>query len=188
MSPNIFLEYEEIYLRPLEEDDISSIYLNGINDQAKDLFTDHALYPKNLNNLLDFAKAKWNSRDIWLGIFLKSTNEHIGNIEIFNIELVHRKAEYAIILWDKEGKGYAYKASYILLKHLFIKLNLNRVSLSLNEKNLSALKLYKRLGFQVEGTQREAFFQNDIAYDFLFMGLLKKDFINVIKLEEKEIE
>ncbi len=183
MENNIFLNSQNIYLRPLEEKDISSVYLNGINDQDKDLFTDHALFPKNIYSLHEFASSQWNGTNIWLGIFLKSNNEHIGNIEIFNFELVHRKAEYSIILWSHSGNGYAYESSFVLLKHLFNKLNLNRVSLSVNAENIGARKLYEKLGFQEEGTQREAFIRNEIKYDFIIMGLLRSDFFKISKKE-----
>lgn len=174
---NIFLDGKNLYLRPLEEQDISEMYLKGINDQTRDIYTDHALYPKNLYSLREFSQNKSRSGDIWLGVFLKSNNEHIGNLEIFNIEMVHRKADYSIIIWSHESKGYGFESSFLLLNHVFTKLNLNRISLSVNSQNKAAINLYKKLGFIEEGIQREAFIRDNKRFDFINMGLLLNDFL-----------
>ena len=180
MIENIFLESENIYLKPLEEQDISNSYLNGINNQDRDIYTDHAIFPKNILNLKSFFHDKSASADIWLGIFLKLNNKHIGNIEISDIEMVHRKANYSIIIWSNEGEGHGFSASFVLFEHAFSKLNLNRISLSVNSSNKAAVNLYKKLGFIEEGLMRESFIREDKKYDFLVMGLLRKDFL-VIK-------
>jgi RimJ/RimL family protein N-acetyltransferase len=50
---------------------------------------------------------------------------------------------------------------------------LHRISLEVVEDNKAAVRLYKELGFKIEGTLRDAYYGTDKKYhDMLVMGLL----------------
>lgn len=175
-----FLKGEKIYLRPVKKQDLEGDYLCWINDTGNDEFTEHAQFPHSLDELELFAQNKWrDSSCIWLAIVEEETGRHIGNIELCNIDRVHRKAEYKIIL-DKacHGKGYGSEASYLFLRHAFCVLNLHRVYLGVNEDNKRAIKLYEKLGFVQEGMLREAFLRDGKRKSTLIMGLLVNEFKN----------
>ena len=176
MHNYIFLNADNVFLRPLEIKDITDEYLRGINNQELDNYTEHAQLPKNIYKLKEYAENKWKSSDIWLGIFLKEDEKHIGNIELSEIDFIHRKARFSIILWAEQKKGYGFQASRALIDFAFRKLNLNRIDLGVNEDNTPAINLYKKLGFQHEGVLREAFLRNDKKKNIIVMGLLKSDF------------
>ncbi len=176
MHNHIFLDGDRIFLRPLETDDIGGNYLEGINSQVLDIYTEHAQFPHNKFNLVEYAESKWKSGDIWLGIFLKPDNKHIGNIELSDIDYIHSKAKFQIILWLEHKNGHAFEAGKLLISFAFGKLNMNRIELGVNENNLPAIKLYKKLGFQQEGVLREAFIRNAEKSNSIAMGLLRNDF------------
>jgi RimJ/RimL family protein N-acetyltransferase len=44
---------------------------------------------------------------------------------------------------------------WTLLRHAFVTLNLNRVSLRVFKSNQRAMKVYERVGFKLEGRLRE---------------------------------
>ncbi|MCB9062402.1 MAG: GNAT family N-acetyltransferase [Halobacteriovoraceae bacterium] len=174
---HIFLQNESIYLRVPTMEDVDKGYLAGINNQDYDLFTDHAVFPKDkksLENYMELQRKTQNS--LWLGIFLKKTHEYIGNIEIYKINWIHRRGEYSILLWSNHGKGYAYQASQTILDHVFNRMNLNRVELGVSEKHTNAIQLYKKLGFVEEGRQREYFIKDGVPSDTIFMSLLRREF------------
>ena len=173
-----FLETTNVFLRPLEYEDLGGEYLKGINQQDLDVYTEHAQLPKNTQTLRAYAESKWQSGDIWLGIFLKEDGRHIGNIELSEIDYIHRKAKYAILLWAEAGRGYGTEASTALISFAFNKLNMNRLELGVNENNAAAIRLYTKLGFVEEGILREAFIRDDVKGNLIAMGLLKKEFIS----------
>ena len=175
-----FLETTNVFLRPLEYEDLGGEYLKGINQQDLDVYTEHAQLPKNTQTLRAYAESKWQSGDIWLGIFLKEDGRHIGNIELSEIDYIHRKAKYAILLWAEAGRGYATEASTALISFAFNKLNMNRLELGVNENNSAAIRLYAKLGFVKEGVLREAFIRNGVKGNLIAMGLLKKEFISKV--------
>lgn len=173
-----FLKGEKIYLRPVKKQDLEGDYLRWINDTGNDEFTEHAQSPHSLDELERFAQNKWRDYScIWLAIIEDKTNKHIGNIELCNIDRVHKKAEYKIIL-DKasQGKGYGSEASYLLLRHAFSVLNLHRIYLGVNDDNQRAVRLYEKLGFVREGILRETFLRDGKWGSSFIMGLLVNEF------------
>ena len=178
MDNSVFLETANVFLRPLEYEDLGGEYLKGINRQDLDLFTEHAQLPKNTQALKAYAESKWKSGDIWLGIFLKKNGRHIGNIELAEIDYIHRKAKYAILVWAETGHGYGTEASKVMLEFAFNKLNLNRIELGVNENNAAAINLYIKLNFIREGVLREAFIRDNKNTNILIMSILRNEFGN----------
>jgi RimJ/RimL family protein N-acetyltransferase len=50
------------------------------------------------------------------------------------------------------------------------------VGLEVFEYNLRAQKAYEKIGFKVEGIQRQGLKRGNRHYDILIMGILKEDF------------
>ena len=171
-----FLEGDKIDLRILSDEDFRGPYLRGINSQQFDQFTDHALFPKNEAALREYSLIKAKNKDLWLGIFNKSNQKHVGNIELSQITAIHRKALYAILLWDGHGQGFALEASQLIIDYGFERLNLQRIELYVHEENSKAISLYERLGFKKEGILRNSFIRKDRTYNVHVMGLLKEEF------------
>ncbi len=174
-----FLQGEKVVLRPVEKSDLCGPYAEWINRQEADLFTEHAQVPHSRDDLEDYFQSRTDSPNhVWLAIAERASGAHVGNIELSDIEWVHRKCKYAIILGDPsaQGKGYAFEASMLLLRHAFGKLNLNRVELGVHEDNAEALRLYKKLGFVEEGRLRQAFLRDGRFSDLVVMALLASDF------------
>ena len=173
-----FLEGKKIHLRPLVDNDLSGDYLRWINDSKNDEFTEHAQYPHRIEDLKMYAQGKQSdSSCVWLAIIENSSNLHIGNIELCDIDLVHRKCEFKILI-DKscQGRGYGEEASRLILRHAFKTLNLHRVYLGVHEDNEKAINLYKKLGFIQEGILRDAFLRNGVWKNSIIMGMLSTEF------------
>jgi len=70
------------------------------------------------------------------------------------------------------GEGFGTEALGNFVDYLFTDQNMNRVWLLVVDKNEVAKKLYKRLGFKVEGIQREAIFREGEYHDYIMMSVL----------------
>jgi len=103
----------------------------------------------------------------------------IGFISLGEIDKENRKAEVGMLIGEKEywDRGYGTDALVALLKHLFFKLGLNRVGLEVFEYNHRAKKAYEKIGFKVEGIQRQGLYRDNTYYDILLMGILKEDLL-----------
>lgn len=177
-----FLIGDRVMLRAVEKTDLDGPYAEWINLQEADVFTEHAQFPHSREDLERYlADRNTSEHHIWLAIVEKESGQHVGNIELSDIDWVHRKAKYSIIIGDEsaQGKGYGFEASLLLLRHAFGKLNLNRLELGVHEDNVAARKLYEKLGFSEEGRLRQAFLREDSYRDLIVMGLLAEEFCSL---------
>jgi ribosomal-protein-alanine N-acetyltransferase len=175
----IFIESKRITLCALNPEEIKEAYSGWINSQKTDVYTQHALFPHFPDRLMDYYQERTRSKNsVWLAIKVKDDGQHIGNIDISNIDWVNRSGIYNVLIGSDahHGKGYAFEASILILRHVFNRLNLNRIQLGVRSDNLAAIKLYEKLGFVKEGLLRKTILDNGQYLDTLVMGLLRDEF------------
>ena len=63
-----------------------------------------------------------------------------------------------------------------MVNYAFEDLNLNRVELSALESNERAIGLYKKIGFQVEGIKRNAYYKQGSYVNKIDMAILKNEY------------
>jgi len=73
------------------------------------------------------------------------------------------------------NKGYGTEITYLMLRHAFGTLNLNRVSLRVFAENKPAIHVYEKIGFQREGCMREAEFRTNKYTDVLLYSILRRE-------------
>ena len=59
------------------------------------------------------------------------------------------------------------------------KLNLRRIELLVLKDNIRAQRLYKKVGFQLEGEKREAVYKDGEYKNMYMMSLLKSEYIGI---------
>ena len=102
----------------------------------------------------------------------------VGDIDFFRLDVRNRNTLVGLGIWRAEdrGKGYGSDALRALLRWGFAQLNLHRVELNVDVENAPALHVYEKLGFVVEGRQREKHFGDGRFQDELTMAVLRRDF------------
>ena len=176
-----FLNGKNIFLSPLSKEDNLEEYGKWINDQETTLFMGSGRFPVGIHELKDYIDHYNSSKDgMLLGIFLKKTSEHIGNITLHQIDWRNRFAEIGILMGDKtaRGKGYAREAIRLVAQHAFDKLNLRKLYAGMIEGNEASKKAFEAVGFKVEGVLREHFFLSRKYLNCYRMGLLKNEYEN----------
>ncbi|ELK42446.1 MULTISPECIES: GNAT family N-acetyltransferase [Brevibacillus] len=103
---------------------------------------------------------------------------HIGNCDYRDVNPVTRTATIGIAILAKEywSKGYGTDTLKVLLRFLFLRLNLKRVQLDTWSGNTRAIRAYEKCGFVVEGRLRQNEYVNGQYYDTIVMGLLREEF------------
>jgi RimJ/RimL family protein N-acetyltransferase len=88
----------------------------------------------------------------------------------------HRNCEIGIgMLKEHRGKGYGSEAILWILDWGFRMANMHRIGLECFEWNEGAVKLYKKLGFTLEGRRREFLWFNGRWYDKLNFSMLEDE-------------
>ena len=179
MSDIIFLDGDRILLRPLTKNDLTPVYLQWLNDEEVTRFNSHATFPNTQEKMEAYYNSlQDNNRNVVLGIIDKTTNRHIGNVALQQINWVSKNAEFAILLGDKEfwGKGMGEEAAVLIVTYGFERLNLHRIYCGTIQGNEGMKKLAKKLFMTEEGRRREAIFKNGKYLDIIEYGVLKEEF------------
>ena len=115
------------------------------------------------------------NRDKNIRLSIIVNGNYVGNVNLTQIDLLNRSAEFSIMIGDFEyrGKGVGRKASELMIEYGLKELGLQRIWLTCLEDNIVAQNLYGKLGFKVEGVMREALFKGDSFKNLLLMSLLK---------------
>lgn len=103
-------------------------------------------------------------------------NIDVGSVYLRDIDEQNQKCEFGIFIGEEScrGKGIGAKASKLILEYAFNELKLNRVFLRVFAKNERAIKSYENAGFKYEGTFRDDVIIDGVAYDMVFMAILKE--------------
>ena len=175
----IFLKNDLVALRTLLPTDLTTDYLQWLNDQEASAQNSHAYFPYTPQQLESYYTAVQQSKNVLvLAIIVLETGKHIGNLSLQSINWINRSAEYAILIGDKNswGKGYAYEASTLLIEHGFKNLNLHRIYCGTTAENFGMQKLASKLNMKEEGRRREAFFKDGKFQDILEYGVLRSEY------------
>ena len=110
---------------------------------------------------------------------LMDDKQTVGLVELVEIDLIHRNAEFQIIIDPQsQGKGYASIATKLAIEYAFTILNLHKIYLLVDKKNDKAIHIYQKTGFQIEGELKEEFFINGSYHDAIRMCMFQRDFLN----------
>ncbi|MCK4725922.1 MAG: GNAT family N-acetyltransferase [Anaerolineales bacterium] len=101
----------------------------------------------------------------------------LGNCGLHNIDWRNRSADAGIFIGEvnRWNQGYGTEAMQLLLAHGFETLNLHRIALRVYENNPGAIRSYEKVGFTVEGHQRQAEFQSGEYLDVILMSVLRSE-------------
>jgi RimJ/RimL family protein N-acetyltransferase len=67
----------------------------------------------------------------------------------------------------------------LALDFAFKELNLHRIQLTVYSYNTRAIRMYEKLGFQLEGNYREYLLRDGQHYDMLLYGLLSHEWLGL---------
>lgn len=167
---------DRVYLSPMNPDDAET-YTRWMNDLeiALPLGNASEIYSleKEREALEHLSKANYN-----FAIVEIQSDKLLGNISLFDINLIHRKAEVGIFIGDKDkwGQGIGMEAMKLILEFGFKIVGLNNILLKVFSFNERAIKLYKKIGFEEIGRRKESYRLNNKWYDECYFQIMARDF------------
>jgi len=122
---------------------------------------------------------KESSNELFFHIHTLEDDSLIGFVGLFDLFKHHGDSLVAIALGERDfwGKGYGTDAMKIMLRYAFYELNLRKVGLIVFEYNSRAIRSYEKIGFIPEGRIRGAILREGRRWDWLFMGLLREEWM-----------
>ena len=175
------IETSRIRLRSISEEDTDAFYAIYSDPEVMRYWSTPPLVDREAAaNLIKKIHEDWQRHMIlkW-GIALRTDDQLIGSITLFNLDFNHRRAEIGYALGrDYWGRGYMNEALMALLKYTFEVLDLHRIEADVDPRNVASIKTLERLGFQREGYLRERWQINGEIQDAYFYGLLRQEWKN----------
>lgn len=170
---------DKIILRKPEHQDTADLLEVKNNKTAAALlggYRERDYTEEDIHKWIDFHNN--NTDEIIYVIYDIAMDRVVGHVGFYNIDRRIRKAEFAILIGNDacRGRGYGSLCLNYFIEMGFDNLNLNRIELTLLKENNTAMKLYERFGFVVEGIQKQAQFKNGRYYDVVLMALLRENY------------
>lgn len=171
---SIFLD--TVVLRRPELKDVQKLYLYRNDPAVTDLlggFTSGY----SVEDLKDWVAFHRNRTDEVLWVIADSEDTCIGHTGLYQLDHRVRKAEFAIMIGDKNywNKGIGTQVTKAVIDFGFKQLNLHRISLYVLASNPRAVHVYQKIGFQQEGILRDNQFKNGQYLDVIVMSILETE-------------
>ena len=173
---------QKVYLSPYTVDDAEK-WAEWFNDlQTTLLLGDEVYTPTSVEAEREFITQSLKKPNHFFGIIEKDTDQAIGRIGLFNINMVDRHAMVGIIIGEKNfwGKGFGQDSMSLILDYAFNILNLNNVMLGTFEFNRRSMACFKKVGFKEMGRRRQARIIAGKKYDVIMMDILAEEFKSVL--------
>lgn len=140
-----------------------------------------------LGNLFSFLPLNNEQEEIWYENYIKDptrqyfmiqengTINSIGVIGLDNIDYRNGTASLSIIIGDRKyrGKGYGTDALLTLLRFAFNEMNIRKIRANTFTENKAALRLYRKVGFVIEGCLKEEIFKHGEYKDVIILSIFK---------------
>jgi RimJ/RimL family protein N-acetyltransferase len=176
----MFLQGTKVNVRSLVREDILNIVKWKSDPEIADLVRGGPIHTSIEIENKRFDRRMEGGETIRLLVETKQ-KKAIGFISLGEIDKENKKAELGMLIGEKDfwDRGYGTDALITLLEHLFTRLDFNRIGLEVFDYNLRAMKAYEKIGFKVEGIQRQGLYRLNKFHDIYIMGLLRQDYLNL---------
>lgn len=153
MSSDVRIETERFLIRGLGEADATPVYLGWLADPSIQRYILAASDTTDIDDLRAYIADKAHRTDtLFLGIFTKDGGRHIGNIKYEGIDRTIGQATLGLLIGDRawQGVGVAQEVIQATAEFLDVNLSIAKLYLAVHRENASAIRAYRKLGFQDE--------------------------------------
>ncbi|MFH1841389.1 MAG: GNAT family protein [Candidatus Nealsonbacteria bacterium] len=173
-NQRVKIKGKRIFLKTLNERNATKEYCSWLNDPAVNKYLETR--KATISQLKEYIKKKNKSpNSLFLGIFFKKNQKHIGNIKLEPIDFKKKKATVGILIGNKDywGQGFGKEAISALVDYAFNNLALQEINLGVISENKVAVNLYKNVGFKIDRIEKKSIRHEKKLFDKMIM-LIKK--------------
>jgi len=171
------IEGRTVFLRQLSEENADEDYKGWLSDSETNKYLETR--NESIEGLKVYIKEKNAATNaLFLGVFLKENEKHVGNVKLEPIDFEKKTAIFGILIGDKSqwNKGLGTEVSKLVIDYAFGELGLGEITLGVDSENTVAIRLYKKLGFRVEKTEKRNRPSTGQDFEDIHMCLKKGDY------------
>ncbi len=170
------LKGPRVTLRAPRSTDVDARFKLGNTPEIQAMF---GADPSQVRAITTHAAEAWvqNQMDEPHSWIIDVADSLIGSVRLHSLNLADQRANIAIGILDPKalGKGYGTEAMQLLAQHAFDDMGLHRLTCRVLAFNDRATAAYEKVGFVIEGRERESALIGKERHDDLIMGLLPGD-------------
>jgi len=168
---------KKVYLKASAPDDYLDIqqWFNASDPQSQTCHAARIMSPE--ERVKKMQKKEYRDDEGRFVIAAKDNNRLVGEIVYFHMNMLNRSAELGYLIAPAErGNGFAREALQLIIKYLFLDMNLNKVYAQTASFNKASVKLLESLEFKLDGTLRQHHYYKGDLYDDLHYSLLRFEY------------
>jgi [ribosomal protein S5]-alanine N-acetyltransferase len=168
----------DVYLRPVDEEDIGERYLAWLNDAGVTRYLETRHQAQTLDTIRDFiTRIIGCNNEFLFAICLTCNDRHIGNIKIGPTKPNHSLADVSLFIGEKDcwGKGFATDAIRLVSEHAFVTLNIRKLNAVAYAINTGSIQAFIRAGYSQEGLRRKHYLLDGKLADLVELGLCENE-------------
>jgi len=151
-------EHPKVILRAMEPQDLELLFQWENNPDNWPVSGTLAPFSKyTLTQFIASPQDIFTNKQLRLMISLKDSNRCIGCVDLFEYEVLSRRAGVGILIADEidKGKGYGKSALAALSTYAKNTLNLHQLFCNIMLDNKASLKLFEQSGFELIGVKKD---------------------------------
>lgn len=178
MIDSNLLRGERLWLTALSRADAATMARWEYDSEYLRMMDSSPARPRSEEEIVRWLDASTKSQnDFTFGIRLLKNDDLIGWAQLDGVDWPHGNAAVGIGIGNRNywDSGYGTEAMTLVLNFAFSELNLHRVFLTVFSYNERAIRVYEKLGFQLEGRYREHLRRDGQRFDMLLYGILSRE-------------
>lgn len=139
-------------------------------------------FPQNMDSFEEWLDVQTlHDAENLLYVIEQEDDIAIGLCSLFNLDTSSRRAEYAILIGDRDylGHNYGYEASSLILRLCFNHLNLNRIESYIPADDERAINSMQKNGFKKEGELYEHIFLDGKYRNVFLLSILRNEYLEL---------
>lgn len=169
-----------VWLRALVEEDAEGPWHTWFSDEDVTKYLNY-WRPNTIERQRAFFRERVvSSGDLVLAVIDKATNHHIGIVSLSRIDWVHRFADIALVIGDKQARQKAVlglEAFTLMLRVGFLRLNLENLKGGYADGQDHSRQILQALRFQEVGRYKDLFCIDGVSCDHVVVQLSRADWL-----------
>jgi len=168
---------DNLYLRLFRLEDITPEYISALNDKKVIGLTESRYQKWTEEKVRKYVKeSNIEGESLLVGVFLKKSDKHIGNIRLHSFSKYNKRVEMGIMIFDKSQwrKGYGTEALKGICDYIFGDFKLNKICAEYYSINKASARIFEKNGFEIEGVLKKHFLVNKKWIDAIRIAKLNK--------------
>ena len=157
------------------EQQMDILNIRNSDDVRKYMYTDHHI---GVNEHFLYIENLKIDKDKKVFAVLKNGEKASGAVSISQIDIIHRKTNWAFYLDKDERGGLGSSLEIFMIDYVFRTLEMEKLNCEVIETNPSVVSMHKNFGFVEEGFRRSNIEKNGKRIGVHFLGITKEDWIN----------